>query len=83
MCSSDLQAAEMHQRDKADEYYRMAECIAYGTHYDVVRTYDAAMTCKVATAPGSGYFTVNTTDSDIHIPKQWILHGPMDAQISI
>ena len=33
----------MHQRDKADEYYRMAECIAYGTHYDVVRTYDAAM----------------------------------------
>ena len=33
----------MHQRDKADEYYRMAECIAYGTHDDVVRTYDAAM----------------------------------------
>ena len=37
------QAAEMHQRDKADEYYRMTECIAYGTHYDMVCTYDAAV----------------------------------------
>lgn len=33
----------MHQRDKANEYYCMAECIAYGTHYDMVRTYDAAV----------------------------------------
>ena len=25
------------------KYYRMAECIAYGTHYDMVGTYDAAV----------------------------------------